>query len=138
MLTISYYSPISGQTETFNIGCDGTTDHGGSYRLRKEFVRSNIKQYVSHSSLTSKCYKVETTTYYDCNTKFMSDADASTFATHLMSGVNFTITCTEDSYTNEPALLITTSAPVKTNAKDGVVTYDFTMQISTVQTNYPL
>lgn len=135
MLTISYYSPIDGQTKTYLIGCDGATDHGGSYRLRKEHNRSNIKKYVSSSSLTSQCYKIETTTYYDCNTKFLSDIEASAFATHFFNGINFTVT-SEDFASATPCLLSTTSAPIKTNVLDGVVIYEFTLEIATVQTLY--
>lgn len=136
MLTITYYSPSSGTTSTLNIGCDGSTDYGGSYQLRREHNRSDIKKYVSSSSLTSINYKVETTTYYDCNTKFMTDAEASAFATNFLGGMNFQVTCSEDSYTNAPVLLVSTSAPYKTNVKDGVVMYEFTIQIATVQTLY--
>lgn len=131
-MTITCYSPSTGQTYTLNIGCE----YGGSYRLRREHNRSDIKKYLSTSSLTSINYKLETTTFYDCTTKFMSDAEAIGFARDFMGGMNFQVTCAEDSLTNEPAILASTSAPTKSNIQDGVVSYDFTIQISTVQTIY--
>lgn len=129
-MTITCYSPSTGQTYTLNIGCE----YGGSYRLRREHNRSYIKKYLSTSSLASINYKLETTTYYDCTTKFMSDAEAILFTRDFMGGMNFEVTC--DEVSQAPALLVSTSASTKSNIQDGVVSYDFTVQLSTVQTIY--
>lgn len=124
-LTINYLS-TDGTTKQWVI--DGCTS-GGSYTLRNESSRSTINTYAG-ASLHSFVYKNVVTSYYDCSTTFLSDVQASMFATDFLLSPYITIT-SEDYENSTPAEIETNSVSVKTNRTDGVVSYDFTIKVST-------
>lgn len=128
MLTINYLS-TDGTIKTVSIGCDGTTNHGGQYVIRNEADKRLIQTYAG-ASLHQHVYKNVVYHYYDCNTTFVSDGDASSFATDILISPYITIT-SEEYPTAVEAILDASSVRMQSNRTDGVVSYSFSIKVAT-------